>query len=146
MDFGFSEEEERFRQEVRDFLQNEVTEGLIKECDANVGYGPHTWEFLRKLGARGWLVPVLPKELGGIGATPMQQFILNDEVLYYRAIPIGLSGVMITSLLEGYGSEEQKREYIPKLARGEIEFAAGYTEPEAGSDLVFRNYNKLTKV
>ena len=136
MDFEFNEEEKKFRQEVHDFLEKEVTEELLKENEAGVGWGPHTWEFMRKLGAKRWLAPAVPREYGGMGATHMQRVILEDELWGHRAISllmIATSIVAPTLLL--YGSEEQKREYIPRIARGEIEFALGYTEPQAGSDL-----------
>jgi hypothetical protein len=136
MEFSFSKEEEKFRQEVQEFLQQEVTEDLVAETEANVGFGPHTWAFLRKLGAKGWLAPAVPKEYGGMGASHMQRLILTDELLYHRAIPITLCGASIVApTLLLYGNEEQKREYLPRIARGEIEFALGYSEPNAGSDL-----------
>lgn len=136
MDFAFTEEEEQFKQEVREFLHQEVTEELIAETEANVGFGLHTWAFMRKLGAKGWLAPALPREYGGMGATHMQRLILTDELLYHRAIPITLCGANIVApTLMLYGSDEQKQEYLPRIARGEIEFALGYSEPNAGSDL-----------
>lgn len=136
MDFEFSPKEEKFRQEVRDFLQKELKEEVIKENEWGQGPGPRTWEFLRKLGAKRWLAPSLPVEYGGMGATHVERFILNDELLYHRAMPTMLCGVgIVAPTLMLYGNEEQKKEYIPRIARGEIEFALGYTEPQAGSDL-----------
>jgi len=137
MDFEFTPEEERFYQEVREFLGKVVTEGLVKENEANVGWGPYTWEFVRKIGERGWVAPAMPKEYGGMGASHIQRFIIHDELLYHRAIPPTMlcgAGIVAPTLML-YGSEEQKREFIPRIARGEIEIALGYTEPQAGSDL-----------
>ena len=136
MDFSFTEEEERFRREVREFLQLEVTEELIAETEANVGFGPQTWAFMKKLGAKGWLAPALPKEYGGMGANHTQRLILTDELLYHRAVPITLCAANIVApTLMLYGNDEQQREYLPRIACGEIEFALGYSEPNAGSDL-----------
>ena len=137
MNFRFSPDEERFRQEVRAFLDKEVTEGVLQEIDSGQGFGPHSWELLRKLGAKGWLTPSWPKEYGGLGLSHIYRFIIQEELDYYGGLFIGRStGASIagpTILL--YGSEEQKKEYLPRIARGEIEFALGYTEPQAGSDL-----------
>lgn len=137
MNFGFSPDEERFRQEVRAFLDKEVTEGVLQEIDSGQGFGPHSWGLLRKLGAKGWLTPSWPKEYGGLGLSHIYRFIIQEELDYYGGLFIGRStGASIagpTILL--YGSEEQKKEYLPRIARGEIEFALGYTEPQAGSGL-----------
>lgn len=138
MDFRFSPEEERFREEVRQFLDTEVTDDMVEEVErgTDIGIGPHTWELMRRMGKKRWLAPAFPKEYGGMGATRWQQFVLSDEMTYHRAYPLHLVGVGIVgpTLLQ-YGSEEQKQEYVPRIARGEIEFALGYSEPEAGSDL-----------
>ncbi len=138
MDFGFSKEEEAFRQQVRDFLNNEVTPQLLEETESGLGWGPHTWEFIRKLGAKGWLTPTWPKEYGGLALPPIYRFIIHEELNYFGALPsealvvgAGVAGPTIMLV----GSEEQRKEYLPRIARGEIEFALGYTEPEAGSDL-----------
>jgi len=138
MDFGFSKEEEAFRQVVRDFLKKEVTPEIIKEGESGIGWGPHTWGLVRKLGARGWLTPTWPKEYGGLGLPSIYRFIIHEELDYAEALPhealtVGAGVAGPTIML--YGSEEQKRDYLPRIARGEIEFALGYTEPQAGSDL-----------
>ena len=138
MDFRFSPEEEKFREEVSRFLDTEVTNEVVKEVErgTDIGIGPHTWELMRRLGKKRWLAPAFPEEYGGMGATRWQQFILTDEVSYHRALPLGLCGIGIVGpMLLHCGSEAQKREYLPRIARGEIDFALGYTEPEAGSDL-----------
>ncbi len=138
MDFGFSKEEEAFRQEVREFLRKEVTPQIREEADSGIGWGPHTWELVRKLGAKGLLTPTWPKEYGGLGLPPLYRFIVHEELDYAEALPhealtVGAGVAGPTIML--YGSEEQKEDYLPRIARGEIEFALGYTEPQAGSDL-----------
>jgi alkylation response protein AidB-like acyl-CoA dehydrogenase len=138
MDFRFSKEEESFKQEVRDFLKVEVTQEMVDEVErgTEIGIGPHCWELMKKMGKRRWLAPAFPKEYGGLGATRWQQFIIADEMTYHRSFPLHLCGVGIVgpTLLQ-YGTEAQKKEYLTRIAGGEIEFALGYTEPEAGSDL-----------
>jgi len=138
VEFGFSKEEEAFRQEVREFLNRAVTPDLREEAETGAGWGPQIWAFVRKLGVKGWLTPTWPKEYGGLGLPPMYRFIIHEELNYCGALPnealvvgAGVAGPTIMM----YGSEEQKREYLLRIAKGEIEFALGYTEPQAGSDL-----------
>ncbi len=137
MDFALYKEEEAFCQEVQNFLNKEVTSEVIGEAESGLGWGPYTWEFISKLGRKGWLCPSWPKEYGGLGLPPIYRFIIHEELDYYRALPeatmVGAGMAGPTIIL--YGSEEQKEQYLPRIARGEIEFALGYTEPEAGSDL-----------
>ena len=136
MDFRFSEQEEKFRKEVKEFLGTVVTNEGIEELEKGTGIGPHTWEFMRKMGERRWLAPAFSREYGGMGATRWQQFIIMDEATYHRALPMALCGVGIVGpMLIHHGTEEQRRKFLPRIAKGEIEFALGYTEPEAGSDL-----------
>jgi len=138
VEFALSREEEAFRQEVRDFLNKEVTPEVIREAQSGLGWGSHTWELIRKLGEKRWLCPSWPKEYGGLGLPAIYRFIIHEELDYSEALLGGT--VLVGANMAGptimlYGTEEQKREYLPGIARGEIEFALGYTEPEAGSDL-----------
>lgn len=138
MEFALSREEEAFRQEVRDFLNKEVTPEVIREAQSGLGWGSHTWELIRKLGEKRWLCPSWPKEYGGLGLPAIYRFIIHEELDYSEALLGGT--VLVGANMAGptimlYGTEEQKGEYLPGIARGEIEFALGYTEPEAGSDL-----------
>lgn len=138
MDFNFSQEEENFRKEVLAFVKTEVTSEMLEEVSrgTEIGIGPHTWELMRRMGKKGWLAPAFPKKYGGLGSTRWQQFIINDEMTYNGAYPSHLCGVgIIGPTLLQYGSDAQKKEYLPKIAGGEIEFALGYSEPSAGSDL-----------
>lgn len=136
MDFGFTAEEEAFYREVQDFLKNEVTEELIKETEPGPGPGPHSRAFDRKMGARGWYCITLPKEYGGLGASYVKRFIMDDELTYHRASAVmKVAARIVAPTLLHHGTEEQKQYYLPRIARGEIEFALGYTEPQAGSDL-----------
>ncbi|RLC92585.1 MAG: hypothetical protein DRI39_08080 [Chloroflexi bacterium] len=138
MHFAFSAEEEAFRQEFSDFLRKHATPAILQEAESGLGWGPHTWELVRKLGVRGWLTPTWPREYGGLGLDPVYRFIIHEELDYSGALPEGASMVgagMVGPTLMLYGTEEQKDQYLLRIARGEIEFALGYTEPEAGSDL-----------
>jgi alkylation response protein AidB-like acyl-CoA dehydrogenase len=95
---------------------------------------------MRKLGDRKWLAPNYPLEYGGLGLSRIYRYIVQEELDYRNALVIirglGLVGVdMAGPLILRYGSEEIKREFLPRITSGEIEFALGYTEPNAGSDL-----------
>jgi alkylation response protein AidB-like acyl-CoA dehydrogenase len=137
MDFSFTPEQERLRLEVREFLKHEVTEESKLDFKYDRPYSPDTWALLRKLGERGWLCPVWPKEWGGIGASALTNYVMQDELaLAFAPTPPALIGAMVVgpTLLQ-YGNEKQKNEYLPRIAHGEIEFSMGYTEPGSGSDL-----------
>jgi len=140
MDFELTEEQKKFRQEVCDFLDKEVTAGAIEESESGLGFGSHSWELMRKLGAKRWLAPSFPKEYGGLGLSRIYRYIVQRELDYRNAAVfikgLGLVGVdMAGPIILRYGSEELKRELLLKIAGGEIELALGYTEPDAGSDL-----------
>jgi alkylation response protein AidB-like acyl-CoA dehydrogenase len=140
MNFDFTEEQRRFKQEVSEFLDQEVTEGVIEESNSGQGFGPHSWELIRKLGVKGWLAPSFPREYGGLGLSRIYRYIVHRELNYRNALTVvpglGLVGVdMAGPVILRYASEELKNEFLPRIARGEIEFALGYTEPDAGSDL-----------
>ena len=137
MDFAFSPEEERFKEEVQDFFISEEKTALEakKEWDSGLGFGPYCWEMLKKIGDRGWLCPTWPKEYGGLGLSYMYRYIMMEQMHHflniYSTVGAGMAGPVIMS----HGSNWQKEEYLPQIARGEIEFVLGYTEPQAGSDL-----------
>jgi len=91
--------------------------------------------FRSKLAEKGWLTIAWPKEYGGEAHSYMEQAIFDERVSYYRApgmgIAIGIAGPTILM----FGTEENKRDWIPRIAAGEIEMWLGYSEPNAGSDL-----------
>jgi alkylation response protein AidB-like acyl-CoA dehydrogenase len=137
MDFRFSPEEEKFKKEVRDFFIKEhrlVTEAR-KEWNSGQGFGPYCWDILRKIGARGWLCPTWPKEYGGLELPYIYRYILMEQMHYFTDIYVTIGAGMAGPIILKHGSEQQKKQYLPRIARGEIEFALGYTEPQAGSDL-----------
>ncbi len=136
MNFNLSPQEEEFRQEIRAFFESEpTTEGARKEWDSGYGFGPCTWEILRKLGSRGWLAPSWPRRYGGLELPNIYRYIASDELDYYTHIYALVGAGMAGPIILRHGNEEQKQQYVPRIARGEIEFALGYTEPDAGSDL-----------
>ncbi|HEY8489394.1 MAG TPA: acyl-CoA dehydrogenase family protein, partial [Dehalococcoidia bacterium] len=140
MDFHFGEQEERLRAELRAFLK----ENLPDEDQDIAGPGglednfERAQEFNRKLAARGWIAPAWPKEYGGLGASIYEQMVFNEELGYARAPDTGTRGFgvgMIGPTLIVHGTEEQKREHLPRITSGEAIWCQGYSEPGAGSDL-----------
>ncbi len=98
---------------------------------------PEAKLWLERMAARGWTVPTWPKHYGGGGLAPGEARLLEEEMrrLNCRS-PLQSFGIwMLGPVLLEYGSEAQKQEHLPKIARGEIRWCQGYSEPEAGSDL-----------
>jgi hypothetical protein len=91
-------------------------------------------ELNRKLGEKGWLIAGWPKEYGGMSSMTMQA-IVDEVTSYYRAPGGGIATMIAGPTLIAVGSEEMKKEWLPKIASGEAAFWLGYSEPNAGSDL-----------
>jgi alkylation response protein AidB-like acyl-CoA dehydrogenase len=136
MDFRFAPEEEAFRREVQAFIEEHRDRFVLESSESGkVEDGQRNREFVRAMAARGWLAMSYPAEYGGGGQPGIFQFILNEELAERGAPMVGMGPVTIGLTLLHHGSEALKRAFIPRILRGEIEFALGYTEPEAGSDL-----------
>jgi len=137
LDFRYTEEEEKFRERLRDFLDRELTEEIARQNWEDKGVGAEAREFSHKLAANGFLGMSWPKEYGGQGLSVTYEFILLDELgqRWGAHVPLDVGYTMTGHTILRHGSEEMKGEFIPKILRGEIEFCLGYSEPEAGSDL-----------
>ena len=132
MDFQYSEEEERFRQEVRAFFKKELT-AEVRRDSAERNPGPAARDFYRRMGAKGYLSLSWPREYGGQGSY-MKELIFCDEASRAGA-RLSVSAKWAEPMFLLYMTDEQKKEYLPRLARGEIvDVCLGYTEPQAGSD------------
>jgi alkylation response protein AidB-like acyl-CoA dehydrogenase len=127
-------EEERLRADVRGFL----AETLPADFQPGLGLGSrHDPEFSRELAARGWVGMTIPRDYGGAGASPVKRFVVVEELLAAGA-PIAAHWVaerQTAPTLLAFGTEEQKRWFLPRIAAGECWFSLGMSEPEAGSDL-----------
>ncbi len=136
MNFRFSKDEEAFRKEVREFIEEEMTDTIRSKWLGGLLDTPERQEFVTKMSKRGWLSMGFPKEYGGSGESmPLAQYILNDELHKAQAPIVGKNlGVVVNTLLHN-GSEKLKQEFIPRILKNEIQWALAYTEPEAGSDL-----------
>jgi len=136
MDFKFTEEQEKFRQEVRDFIEEELMHGSFKPM-TDGGIQGYETEFTKNLAQKGWIGLTWPKEYGGQERSWMDRLILTEELLRYGA-PAGWhwsSDRQMGPSIIKFGTEEQKKEFLPKIIRGEISMAIGMSEPEAGSDM-----------
>ncbi|MBL7165119.1 MAG: acyl-CoA dehydrogenase family protein [Dehalococcoidales bacterium] len=136
MDFKFSPEQEAFRKEVSDFLEEEIRNGTFQPmCDGWIqGYSP---EFTGKMAARGWIGLSWPREYGGQGRSETDRLILTEELLRYGA-PAAchwFADRQIGRSIIAHGTEEQKQELLPLILKGEAYIGLGMSEPEAGSDL-----------
>ena len=137
MEFKFTEEDEQFRTELRAFMKAELPEtwegaGRYPEED--------DWDLnitvRKKMADKGWLTMHWPEEYGGQNASPVKSAIYNEEIAYMRAPGRDIFGVrMLGPTLMIHGSEEQKKTHLPSVAKGEIQWCQGYSEPESGSDL-----------
>ncbi len=142
-DFGGGELE-AFRAEARTWLEANYPASLRKDpgpLNAWLGGGveaaPDVDLWRQRMGEKGWGVPTWPKQYGGGGLSPAEARVLQEEMARIGAInPIGGMGVIMfgPTLLE-YGTEAQIQEHIPRIARAEIRWCQGYSEPGAGSDL-----------
>lgn len=134
MEFTFSEEHRRFREEVRAFARAEVTPELFADMERR-GSEFHAG-FHAKLAERGWIGMQWPREYGGRGVDNLHVSIFNEE-LEYRFAPLTrcrTSVVFVGQSIIAFGSEEQKRHFLPRIAKGELTGVWALTEPDAGSD------------
>lgn len=132
MDFRFSEEEQSIRQSIRDFCK-QYPPGYWRELDLKKQYPE---EFVNELTKSGWLAALIPEEYGGGGLTMLQASIILEEINRSGGNSAACHAQMyIMGTVLRHGSEQQKREYLPKIATGEIRLQAfGVTEPNAGVD------------
>jgi alkylation response protein AidB-like acyl-CoA dehydrogenase len=138
---------ETFRAETRAWLEANCPPSMRRDIGGEdeavwggrnfVFKNPEAKLWLERMGGRGWTAPTWPKEYGGGGLSREEAKILEREMARIKARPALLSfGIwMLGPVLLEYANEEQKREHLPKIVRGEIRWCQGYSEPGAGSDL-----------
>jgi alkylation response protein AidB-like acyl-CoA dehydrogenase len=131
MDLSYTREEEAFRARVRKWLE----ESVPRHDETKHLEGARAWQ--RKLHAAGLLGAAWPKEYGGAGLSEMEQAILNEEMVRARAPqPINQMAIWwVGPAIMKYGTEEQKKRFIPKILTCEEIWATGYSEPSSGSDM-----------
>ena len=137
MDFGFSEEERAFAAEFEAFLDTYATPDV---ADANPEQLSQTVDtpakraFMRQLALRGWLGMSWPREYGGQERGGIYDFLLTEALSRAGAPQPGKGVGIVGKTIIRHGNAALKRFFLPRIIRGEIEFAIGYTEPQAGSD------------
>jgi alkylation response protein AidB-like acyl-CoA dehydrogenase len=144
-DFGAADVElEDFRAEARAWLEANFPPelkgkaGQASEQDEGGEISPELALWRKRIGEKGWAVPTWPTEYGGGGLTPQQARVLQQEMARvgaFNPLMFGMGITMIGPTILDYGTEEQKRTHIPRIARGEVRWCVGYSEPNAGSDL-----------
>ena len=143
MDYGFSKEEEKFRDEIREFVKEHIPpDRPLSMLDE--GETDEDWAFImsisKKLARKKWLTLSWPKAYGGMEASHMQRLVFDEEV-HYWGIPgtsMGISGTAwVGPSLMIFGTDEQKKKYLPPIAAGDEDgvWCTGYSEPDSGSDL-----------
>lgn len=144
MDFDWTEDDRAFRARVRDFLERELPDNWDEIRRHGPGSREQTefsLEFCPKLAAAGLLVPHWPTEWGGSGLSTWEHFILGEE-MWAAGEPRGAQYMNVNWIgptLLRFGSDEQKRRYIPQMAAGKAIWCQGFSEPNAGSDLAALN-------
>jgi alkylation response protein AidB-like acyl-CoA dehydrogenase len=134
MRIGYTEEQEALRAELRDYYQRLLTPDEEELAHSN-GVGPTVRKIVRQMGEDGWLGIGWPEEYGGQGRSAMEQFVFFDESMRAGAPVPMLTINTVGPTIMRFGTDEQKDFFLPKILRGEIFFAIGYTEPGAGTDL-----------
>ncbi len=141
-----SENLETFRKEVQDWLAENCPPSMRTPMpeDETVWGGrnatfknPDSKKWLDAMGEKGWTCPTWPKEYGGGGLSKEENNVLQQELRRIKARPalISFGIMMLGPVLLEYANEDQKKEHLPKIVRGEIRWCQGYSEPGAGSDL-----------
>ncbi len=138
VDFEYPQEIRDFQQEVRAFIKDNWDPDIMdprREGMAQLVDTPKRRAFMKKLGEAGWLGMSWPTEYGGSGRSGLYEYVLNEELASVGAPYIGKGVGIVGKTIIRHGSEKLKQEFLPKILTNDIEFAIGYTEPNAGSDL-----------
>ncbi|AKK27654.1 acyl-CoA dehydrogenase family protein [Mycobacterium sp. EPa45] len=135
MDFDFTPEQEQLRKDYRERLEAVMTPERRAAVAGLMEGGAAMTECRRALGAAGLLGVAWPVEYGGHGLTALEQYIFGEEARRVNApLPMITLNTVGPTLIQ-YGTDAQKNEFLPAILKGEVDFAIGYSEPGAGSDL-----------
>lgn len=137
MDFELDAAQVAWREEVRAFLREHVTPELRAEmAEHDLEFrGGEVAAFRRKIGEKGWFGLNWPREYGGLGLGPIHQHLLMSEFEYWGVPGPDLTVTSVAPMLMRHGTDRNKEEFLPPIARGEMICAVGYSEPGAGTDL-----------
>ena len=137
MDFEFSDAEEEFVAKVDRFIaanRDPEVMDVTRENMSQLVDTPKRRAFMKKIGEQGWLGMTWPKEYGGSEGSGIYEYLLNERLAAVGAPQIGKGVGIIGKTIIAHGTEKLKREFLPKILNNEVEFAIGYSEPQAGSD------------
>lgn len=134
MKFAFTAEALAFEAEVKDFLDEEWPPELRRGGLEGDNYDAER-AFRRKLAQKGWLTMSWPAEFGGQGRSFEEMYLFQEACNYVGAPKATVAVQQVGPTLMQFGTEDQKVRFLPPIARGELEFALGYTEPDSGTDL-----------
>lgn len=141
MEFRWTSAEDQFRKEIRDFLTSVLPSDWLEGAptlDDEEEKDHFVQDISRKMGEKGWITAAWPKEYGGKGWSQIQQLIFAEEMMFNkvpRAYVLGAGAANVGPTLSIHGTEEQKRKYLPGIARAEERWCQLFSEPNAGSDL-----------
>ncbi len=139
MDLSLNPKDEAFREEVRHFLEENLTDELKHASRINAGVfddAPINLAWQKILHKKGWVAPSWPEEYGGTGWTDMQRYIFSSELVRAQAPTLSAMGLrMAGPVIMKYGTKEQKDFYLPRILSGDDYWCQGYSEPGSGSDL-----------
>jgi alkylation response protein AidB-like acyl-CoA dehydrogenase len=139
MRISYTPEQEELRRELRSYFGKLMTaerqEALMSTSGGEIGTGNVYRETVSQMGKDGWLTLNWPEEYGGQNRDPMDSLIFTDEAAIAGAPVPFLTINSVAPTIMAYGTDEQKKFYLPKIASGDLHFAIGYSEPGAGTDL-----------
>src|ERR1700679_4247543 len=138
MRISYTPEQEDLRRELRSYFAKLITperREALNSTSGEVGAGNVYRETVAQMGKDGWLTLNWAKEYGGQGRTPMDSLIFTDEAAIAGAPVPFLTINSVAPTIMSFGTEEQKKFYLPRIAAGELHFSIGYSEPGAGTDL-----------
>jgi 3-oxocholest-4-en-26-oyl-CoA dehydrogenase alpha subunit len=138
MHLAYTPEQERLRQQLREYFASLMTPELrrgLAQTGGDYGDGRAYRGIVRQLGRDGWLALGWPQEYGGHGGSTLDQLIFMDEAAV-AGVPVPFLTInTVGPTIMRFGTPEQRERYLPRIAAGEIHFSIGYSEPEAGTDL-----------
>ncbi len=136
MNLEFTAEEKAFRDEVRNFIENNYPQNIERAAVQDDMSPDDMTAWHKILGEKGWSVPAWPEQYGGTGWTPTQRYIWSEENARVNAVmPLPFGVAMVGPVIYTFGNEEQKAKHLPGIRSGDVWWCQGYSEPGAGSDL-----------
>lgn len=135
MYIGLTAEQEKLRQDLRAYYEKLLTPAVREDLLREHGIGPKTKAIRQQMAKDGWLCFGWPKEFGGQGRDEVDHFIFFDESMRAAAPVPMLTVNTVGPTIMRYGTDEQKKFFLPKIAAGDLEFCIGYSEPNSGTDL-----------